>query len=317
MPDAPDPYTEYLQGYQAQIETYPQQRAIDYAARTGGKVTVDGVTYDFTGQGDAAYQSEYARKMAATMLQLQQQYGKDYVDQYLKELELADPQGVAMRKKLWQDIQSDLSRTDERRALAEQTQASILAELEKGATLDPQMEREVLQATKGRQAASGIVYGAAANRQQAVDLLTAGNQVKAERQQRALAFLTSGKTPEDIEYQNRQQAMSNLGAFISGETPVAQFGQLKGASNGIVPNYNSGPGVGMNQNAGTQSLSYANQIWGSNVNLAAQQANPYLAGLGLGFNAMSLYNLWGGSGASASSVPANTLSLQQNSIYTG
>lgn len=288
MPEAPDPYTEYMQGYQAQIETLPIQRQIEYLARTGGKGVVNGREYDFTGQGDAAYQAQFARKQAETLLKLQQQYGSQYVEQYLKELELADPEGVAMRKQLWQDIQGDIGRVDERRALAEANQAAILAELEKGATLDPEMQREVEQATKGRQAARGIVLGPATAKEQAGDLLAAGNQVKAERQQRALAFLTSGKTPEDIEYQNRQQAMGNIGAFMAGQTPVAQFGQLKGASAGIVPNLGGAPGVGLNPNAGSEAVGYSNSIWNSNMGLAGQQANPYLAGLGLGFQGAAM-----------------------------
>lgn len=292
IPQPTDPYTDYLQGYQAQISTYPKQRMIDALAKTGGKGTVDGVEYDFTGKGDANYQADYAKKMAASMLDLQQKYGAAYVENYLKELELSDPEGTAMRKQLWQNIKADAGRTDERMKLAEANQASILAELEKGATLDPEMQREVNQATKGGQAARGIVLGPSTLKQEAGDLLTAGNTVKAERQQRALAFLTSGKTPEDIAYQKRQQTLSNIGAFIGGETPTAQFGNLKGASTGIVPFNGGAPGVGLNQNAGAEAMGYNSSIWSTDANAAAQQANPYLAGLGLGFSATALWSAY-------------------------
>jgi hypothetical protein len=296
IPDAPDPYTDYLKGYEAQITTYPQQRAIDAAAKTGGKVVVDGVTYDYTGKGDADYQAAYAEKMAASMLGLQQKYGAQYVEQRLKELEQSDPEGMAMRRQLWQDIQGDIGKVNEDRKLAEANQAAILAELEKGAALDPQMQREVTQATKGRQAARGIILGPSTLREETGDLLAAGQQVKSDRQQRALAFLTSGKTPEDIAYQSRQQAMGNLGAFISGQTPTAQFGSLRGAQNGVVPFYGGSPGVGLNQDAGNQSMAYNQSIWNTQANMAGQQANPYLAGMGLGFQGMALGNSLCGDG---------------------
>lgn len=296
IPDPTDPYSDYLAGYQAQAETYPAQRYIEMLYRTGGKGDGRfGVTADFTGQGDADYQKQYTDQMAGAMLALQKQYGAQFVEQKLKELELADPEGVAQRKKLWSDIQADLGRVDERRKLAEANQASILAELEKGSTLDPEMEREVNQATKGRQAARGIILGPATQKEQAGDVLAAGNAVKAQRQQRALAFLTSGKTPEDIEYQNTQQGMANLGAFVAGETPQAQFGNLRGASQGAAPFVSGGTPQGSNQQAGSQAISYNNSVWNTNTQVAANQANPYLAGLGTGFSVFNLMNMWQGS----------------------
>ena len=63
----------------------------------------------------------------------------------------------------------------------------------------------------------------------------ASEDTAARCKQAALAFLTSGATPEDVAYRREEQAFANLGSFAVGESPIAQFGQLSGAGEGAVP----------------------------------------------------------------------------------
>ena len=75
------------------------------------------------------------------------------------------------------------------------------------------------------------------------------DSVKADRRNRAMQFLQSGSTPEDIAYRKNLTDMGNLGSFINSETPTAQFNQL--SSGGAAPVNRTAPGVGMDYTAGS------------------------------------------------------------------
>ena len=128
-------------------------------------------------------------------------------------------------------------------------------------------------------------------------MIDASTATKTARQQRALQFLESGASPEDIEYRKTQTGLANLSAFLRGETPTAQFSQLSGAQNGAVP-FTQAPqsNVGLNPNAGSQGANYAQNIYGTQVNSYQQQANPYLAGTGIGIQASGIWNQLSGAG---------------------
>ncbi|MEW6303493.1 MAG: hypothetical protein AB1705_08490 [Verrucomicrobiota bacterium] len=290
----------------ADMETLGDRRRLDAAARLGttGRVQVgstggvpDYKEYDFTGLGDADIAAVNADKFASAILDIQKKYGAEFTAEALKQLEQADPEGVAARKQLFEKIQTQIGE-DRERPLADELQRQIQAELEAGGKLDEQSAREFTQAVRRGQAARGNMLGDAATFQEAAEV---GNQAEARRtarQQKALAFLTSGATPEDVTYRKDQQDMANLGAFLSGATPQAQFSQLSGAQNGAAP-FVAGP-AGPTVNPNAQNLGYGAeaQRYGAFTNWYSQQVNPWVAGITLVNNTISAVR--GGGQTSAS-----------------
>jgi len=288
--DVPDPADSYVSGVEANLRLFPRQHEIEVAAQTGRPVTVNGQTYDFTGLGDADYQAQYADQMAQSLLALQQEFGPEYVAQRLHELQRADPEGFSTRQHLFDAIRADLEHAGDRdRPTADLLQQTILDELNKGGELSETQSRNVSEHTLGGQVARGNWLGNAAATQEGENIAAASADQKSQRQQEALAFLTSGVSPADVDYRSEEQALSNVGSFLSGTTPSAQFGQLSGAQNQIVP-WNPGqPAAGTDPNAGAAGINFANQLYQGQTALAASTVNPWTAGLAGGANGLAVW----------------------------
>lgn len=185
--------------------------------------------------------------------------------------------------------------------LAEELFTQIMADLGLEAQLNDSTRREVQQGVRGAQAARGNILGNSAIYEEAMELGQAGEQRQQQRQQNTLQFLTSGTTPEDIAYRKKQQAMANLGSFMGGQTPVAQFGQLAGAQQGAAPYAPQNAPQVLNPNAGAQGAQFAQQNYAQQMNAYSQQANPWMAGLSLGVSALGVPLVAGGA-ASGSTV---------------
>lgn len=250
---------------------------------------------DFTGQGDADVAAINAEKMANTLLDLSRKYGSQFIQQRLKELQESDPEGFQARKDLYAKIMDQTENAPDTE-MATTLRDQLMDEIRRGGDLDADSEKEVEQNVRRRQAAIGNVVGDSSAFQEAMSVGQAAEQRRAQRQQKGLAFLTSGATPDDIEFRKFQQDIGNLGSFLGGETPLAQFDQLSGAQQGAAP-FMAGqePLPGLNPNAaqsGTQ-LFEAQQQWKS------QQVNPWVAGIstaanGLGaFGQMGAFSGWG------------------------
>ena len=84
----------------------------------------------------------------------------------------------------------------------------------------------------------------------------------------------------------RQQRLANAASFLSGTTPVSQFGQISGAQGGASPFNPVGiqSGLTLNPNAGAQGQQFAMNTFNQQMNYAAnQQPIGYqLLGLGTG-----------------------------------
>ncbi|HVX56983.1 MAG TPA: hypothetical protein VHA37_04575 [Candidatus Saccharimonadales bacterium] len=281
-------------GVAADLNTYPMRYLTSAAAKMGGKVTIDGQTYDFTGLGDADNAAKMSDEMAATLLDIQQNYGPQYVQQRLDELKQADPQGYAARQQLFDKIIAD-SKAQPDRPMADDTQQAVLTELQNAGKLDPAMLHQVQEQVRGGQVAKGNYLGNAATSQEAGAAVKASDTLRDQQQQQALGFLQSGVTPEDVQYRRIQQSLQNLGAFQSGQTPAAAFKSLSSAGNTAAPFTTSGPvGVGTNPNAGTQGVQNALGIYSGNVNWASSQVNPYVAGISTGLSSLGTYGALGG-----------------------
>lgn len=288
-PDIPDPNVAAISGAVADVQNYPFQYQIEALARTGGRANIGGRVYDFTGLGEADNARVMSDRMAQTLLDIQRNYGADFIRQRLASLEQSDPEGFAARRQLFDRILADSERNPNR-PLAEETQGLITDLLQQGGQLTDRQKEEVQQGVRGQQLRRGIYLGNAPASQEATAVTQAGEQMRGAREAQALQFQTSGISPEDVEYRRIQQSLQNLGAFMSGQTPTAQFGGLSAAGNGAAPFTTGGPmNVHTNPNAALQGIQNANAIYSGNVNWANSQVNPFVAGISGGMDATASY----------------------------
>jgi len=235
----------------ADVETLPTRKKIESASRLGTSVTYtdpktgEEKTVDFSGFGDIDqtraqldFMAESARKIAQSQLDVQKEFGAEFVQQRLKELELSDPQGTKIRKMLGEEAQKDL---------------------EAGYGLGADLRREVTQAMRGAQAARGNIMG--------------------DANAAAEAFAVG-----DAAIRLRQQRLANAASFLSGITPVAQFGAISGAQQGAAGFNPMGiqQGIGVNPNAMQIGSNFAMQSYQqqSKNAIAAAEMNPWNTVLG-------------------------------------
>lgn len=292
IPQPPDLAEAAKQGVYADLETYPLRYLTTAASQAGGNVTIDGQNYDFTGLGDADNAKVMSDKMAQTLLNIQQNQGPAYVKQQLADLQQSDPKGYAMRQTLFDQIMKQADSTPDQ-PMATDLQNSIVSELQNAGRLDSNELNQVQQSVRGGQVARGNYLGTAATAQEAGAAVDASDALKSSQQQQAEGFLGSGVTPDDVNYRRMQQSLSNLGNFVNGQSPEAEFAGVSAAGNGAAPFVTSGPnGQTINPNAAQQGVSNALQMYSGNVNWAGQQVNPYVAGLSMAGSGLSAaYNL--------------------------
>lgn len=281
-PGIPDPNKAAVQGAIANAENFPFEYIINQLAQLGGKATVKGQTYDFSGLGTADNAREMSDQMAKALLDVQKNFGADFVQQRLADLKRADPEGYAARQQLFDKIIAD-ARANPDRPLADELQKQINDQLQNAGrlTAGPGGELEqIQQAVRGKQLANNIYLGNAPASEEASAVERAGESKRTAVQGAASNYLAAGVSPEDVKYRRIQQSLANLGAAISGQTPEAQFGSLSGAGNGaapFTPNYSNPAGI--DPNAALEGINNANSIYSGKVNWSQSQVNPWLAGL--------------------------------------
>jgi hypothetical protein len=280
-PKIPDPAAAAAGGIQADLENQPLFYLINAAAALGNKITIDGKTYDFTGQGQADTAGKVSDQMAQTLLDLQKEKSPAIIQQRLDELKAADPEGYAARKQLFDRIMAGANSNPDHPVSTELQQA-LQNELAKGVGFDDaKQEQQVRDSVRGQQVAHGITRGNAATSQEAKTVVNTGESLRNQREQNALNLLQSGASPEDTAYREFQQALGNLGSFVNGQTPTARFGQVSSAQSGPVPIYqtpatNTGT---FNPGAAQSGMNNALSIYSGLSGFMNQQANPWLAGL--------------------------------------
>lgn len=287
IPAPPDPNQAAIAGATADVSNFPFQWIVNSLAQTGGSGTVNGQNLDFTGLGNADQSAQMSDQMAQTLLDIQKNYGSGYIQQRLADLQQSDPAGFAARKQLFDQISQSATANPDR-PLASDLQTQIQSSLASAGQLEPEAKSQVAQGVRARQVDRGITLGNSAVNEEATAQVGAADQLRNEQQNTALSYLQSGTSPQDVQYRRIQQALSNLGAFANGQTPEAEFGSLSGAGNGAAPfnpvNYSTPASI--NPQSGQQGLSFANQLYGQQASNATNQANPWLAGLTLGTQAL-------------------------------
>jgi len=255
-PDPPDYAAATREGVEADIDSLPLRKLIESAARQGTKVTytdMDGKekTVDFTGFGDI----DESRK--------ELDFAEESADRMAKSaLNLQQKYGTDFVMQRLKELElSDPQFRKVRDALGK----AALEDVELGYKLAPGMRDEVQQATRAAQFARGNVFGAAPAAEEAFEV---GNAA----------------------FRLRQQRLANAASYLSGTTPVAQFGQIAGAQQGASPFQPMGirSGIGLDPNAGARSLGLAQGVYNNQfqdyMNQQQQGADMFgsVAGLGLG-----------------------------------
>lgn len=235
-------------------------------------------TADFTGYGEADVQGKIARKNAQNILDLEKKYGSQFIEEALKEQQLADPQGTAARAQLYDLIKEQEDQNPDR-PVAALLDSQVADQLKAGRGLDRVSDSVLREAVGKAQAARGQ---APTDAEQFAEPLTTGfegEQRLDAAEQKALGYLTSGATPEDVKYRREQQTLANLSSFVNNRTPESQFASLSGAQQGPAP-YNTGtPLARQNQNVGPAAASAATQGWNMQLGAQLNQADPWMAGL--------------------------------------
>lgn len=264
---------------QSQYQAIPQGGGTVYRDHNGDVVTRQQAVASFHGIGTADVQSRLARQMAQVKLALQQKYGVQFADQARQELEQSDPEGTQARAKLYDLIQQQNNERPDR-PVADLLDRQVSQQLASGNRLDPVMRDVLDREVAAAQAARG--QDAGADSQQFANPLETGfegQQRQLAAQQKATGWLSSGATPEDVQYRREQQNLSNLGAFVSGQTPEAQFRNLSGSQQGATP-FNPGQPLPQAQNGADQTgLGYATSGYLQNMRYQQSQVNPWMAGL--------------------------------------
>lgn len=232
--------------------------------------------YDFTGRGDIDNQVDLANKMAATTLATQKKYGVEFARTGVEQEELADPEGTAARRELYARIMAQAAKV-QARPVSEELRNQITTEAAAGSGLDSGQKESVRRAIIARMARgdtppADIEAGIATRMDTDLDT---------RRQGKLLNLLTSGTTPDDARFRKEVQDRSNLGAYLSGENPVAQFSQLSGAQHGTTPIARAPSLTNVNPNAGAAGREAALGSYSSQMQYAKTQANPWMAGISL------------------------------------
>jgi hypothetical protein len=254
------------------------------------KVGAGPQTFDFTGYGAADVQGKLAQSMAQVQLALSQKYDSQFIDQALEQEKLADPESFAARDQMNNLIQDQIKRplnepvADE---LSKQVQDELTAA--KSGKLDQQMRDVLMKGGADALAARG--GGSSTNTpdfEQPLTTGSAGTRRALSAIDKGTAELTGGQSPEDIEYRREQQNLANLSAFMSGQTPTSEFKSLSGAQQGAAP-FNPGQQLPLMPSNGNGAEAAALQSWQTQMGAAANQTNPWMAGLSALLHAGSAY----------------------------
>jgi len=235
---------------------------------SNGKYTVS-----FKGYGTADTQGKLAEQNAANSLALSKKYDSQFIDSALAQEKLADPESFAARQRMHELIGEQANR-EPNHPVSDLLDRQVGDQLKAGSGLD-QFDRETLDRAVAEATGARGGGGQGADYAQPLTTGSAGNARAAAARRKALAFASSGATPEDIDYRRRQQDMANLSSEVNGVTPQSQFASLSGAQNGPTPQVNGQALPVMSGNTSAQAG--ANAVTGYNA--AMSQPNQWMAGL--------------------------------------
>lgn len=311
-PKLPDAGATAAAGIAADTQLQPFNYLINAASQLGVPITINGQTYDFTGQGVADTANVVSNQMAQTLLALQTAKDPAIIASQIASLKAADPAGYAARKQLFDQIMTD-AQGHPGSPVSQDLQNQISDQLAKGVGFDDaRQEQQVRDQARGSQVASGIYRGNAPTAAEGAAVVNAGESLQSTRQQNALNLLQSGASPQDVAYRQFQQTLGNLGSFVNGQTPSAQFGQVSAAANGPAASYaGAAPSTNtFNPGAASTGLNAGLGLYSGQWNWNNSQANPWLAGLSTaatGYSTLNNLGMFAGNPAPAGTTYGNGL----------
>lgn len=263
--------------YQKRRAAHGDSRIIKVRVRTPVQETRHA---DFTGFGDAEVQGRLAQQMARNQADLERKYGARFAEIAREQQKLADPEGTAAREMLASEInRMEDERQNAQRPVADKLDAQILQELESGKAATPDVQAAIAQvlARRGGEGSGGTVTAGDVEAEGEVG--ERGQARLDDRMRRSMGYLSSGATPEDVDYRRRQQSMANMAAFLRGQTPEAQFRSLAGGQQGATPIARGGALPQTNPNALAIGQNAAVQQANLGAQNAGNQAGGWMAGL--------------------------------------
>lgn len=292
QPNAPDSASSSRELSNVNAALLPIRRRLEAAAQQGARTTLQipvwngttwvnqNQTFDFRGMGEADIQGQIASKMAELQLELSQKYDHQFIEEALKQAELADPESFAARRRMNELIQSQIEAEPDR-PVAEMLDKQIMDQIAaaRDGKLDAGMKAVLDDAVGDALTARGGESAPGANFEEPLTTGFAGEQRQREAAQRSLGWLSSGGTPEDVKYRREQQNLANLSASVNGQTPVTQFQSLSGAQRGPTPFVPGQTLPGMPQGQGGAAQGAALDRWGTQMQAEGGQVNNWLAGI--------------------------------------
>lgn len=241
------------------------------------KVGTKKATADFTGMGDAEVQGKLARSSAENLLALQKKYGPEFIAEAKRQQELADPEGTAARKLLASEIdRMEQARQTRERPVANLLDSQLLAEGQgaaPGAGAEADIAR-VLAERDGTTLGTGDVLDE-------LETGPTGEARKNDRLRKMTAYLSSGASPTDSAFREKQNSLANMSSFLAGRTPQSQFASLSGAQTGAAPQPQGAPLVGQNPNMMQLGDQAGANTYAAGVRNVANTVSPWYAGLSL------------------------------------
>ena len=217
-PAEPDAGEAYRATIDADMSTFETRKKLESGAKMGKVVKwkdQNGLehTSDFTGFGDIdqsreelQFMFEAGHETAKEVLEIQKEFGGQYVEQRLKELEQSDPIGHAVRQQLGEMAKADL---------------------DAGYDLDEGLRNQVTQGVRGAQAARGNILGNAPAAAEGFAVGDAAIRLRQQRLSNAASFL-SGIAP-----------VAQFGAISGAQQGASPFAPM-GIQQGIGQNPNAG-----------------------------------------------------------------------------
>jgi hypothetical protein len=240
----------------------------------------------FAGYSTADIQKQLLGQQAQGQLESAQKFDPQFIAEAQAQEAQANPQGVAARGQLYQDIENQIANRPQS-PVANTMDKQISERVAAGSGLTPE-EQAVLDNSVNQS-----ILGTSGNNPDLASALTtgfAGQERAAGNAQAGAAWLASGETPSDIQYRADQQNLSNLSSFINGQTPESQFGQLSGAQTGATPVTPAVPQQGANFNAGNQGISGALQQFSNQTNTPSNWTTGISGVLGAANTAAAAFN---------------------------
>jgi hypothetical protein len=93
--------------------------------------------------------------------------------------------------------------------------------------------------------------------------------------------LSSGASPTDAAFREKQNSLANMSSFLAGRTPQSQFASLSGAQTGAAPQPQGTPLVGQNPNMMQLGDQAGANTYAAGVRNVANTVSPWYAGLSL------------------------------------